>query len=245
MRARPAPREFDPREIRNMAMWLRPETLVGRQAQGVSLWLDSSGRDRRGSQATASAQPPITLIRLARSRARGMGIQFDGTSDALDLANNLDLDAFTMFAVVNKSPGATGGYRAVLSSNKWNLYVNMNSNRWGLYGTNGVDSGQAVRDSTEAAPSAPSILTAMNDGVNTTLFTNGGAKVGPTGHTSTASRGDRVGSDASGVQFFEGALYEMIVYERAIKPFEQRPIEEYLYRRHVESPAYLLNAWPA
>lgn len=226
-----------------MALWYRPETLQRRQAGGCSLWLDSSGRGRYGSQGSAGSQPPITMIRLPRSRV-GIGIEFDGSSDALDIAGNLDLDQFTLIAAAHRSAGATSGYRALISSNKWNLYANMNSSRWGLYGTGGVDSGQTILSGDVVTPGPPTIITAMNNGSTTALLTNGGALVSA-GQASSASRGDRLGSDASGVQFFEGGLYEIVVYERALFRYEHRAVEEYMYRRFVEDPEYLLNPMPA
>lgn len=231
-------REFDPRSIPGLVLWLRPETLGGVAGAQITDWLDESGQRNHAYKTTAAHRPLVELTR-APTRARGMSAGFDGTDDNMDLPNITVTSGSVLFAG-QRTDGTN--YRGVLIAHAIGVYQAVAGTRWGGYISADLDSNQNMSQYGSAPPSVQAMVV-QSGNTDVDLYTNGGSKVTRTRGAFNARGATRLGADPTGVQFFYGGLFELLVWDRTLGHWERRPVEEYLYRRHTQPPSFPLNAW--
>lgn len=236
-RTRQMRRDFSPQDLPGMILWLRPERLASYTGQApISLWFDDSGL---GNHATASANHPLAE-RHPWWRAGGAAGGANGTQ-GMTLPTILNLAPVSCFIVAQRR-GAEVSYTAMLVMDELGWYARLGSgggNNWGMY-VNGDIAGPGVL--TGSAP--PWVLSTVARAANDIdLVHNGSSIVNRTSGTATPiNRGSTRLFDSGGIQAFAGMIAEVIVYDRAVTVGQRKAVEEYLYRRFAEPPAYALGA---
>jgi len=219
-----------------LQLWLKPENIVGNPNTSVETWNDASGNGRHATQSNAGLRP---FHRIASTGGLAE-VVFNG-SDRLDIPYSafLNSEEFSIFAIArNFSTGvkpilksATGGYS--LSFDQGNTRVVAGWDESGVADTQASSAGSSRSFSTQL------ICYTMDD-------TDANAEADT---VKIYSRGEEVGSKTSGVDYtpatsgvlhighdtttsLDGAIQEVLIYNRAVTTDERNQIEGYLARKY-------------
>jgi hypothetical protein len=214
--------------------------LVTTDGATVARWEDKSGYARHATQATSNARP---LFKSAIKNGRN-ALRFDGVNDQFRCndSDGLDLNAFSIFAVVIPSSYSIGGSKFPAILNKGDFATAAGSN-YELVGNSsaqwqaGIVSGGAGAYSTTAINFNNCQIVGMSRlaGGGVTVYKNGVA-----GATSTAFSGSLnnistplgVGGRGTGTQTsvdsFIGDILEILIYNINITTTQRQGVESYL-----------------
>lgn len=223
----------------NLQLWLKGENY----SQSTGTWTDSSGFNRNATQSTSANRP------LPRENGinGNTGVFFDGSNDSLEIpfASNLNTTEFTMFVVARAT--ATGDKPIIDSvTNGYGLSLDVQSTfansdftaRW-------VDAGGADSQDSSAFTiglrryegAIFSYIMEDTDSNNTSdkvsIFFNGvgvGTKTSGVDYTPAGSGALRIGYDGS--NYFNGDIYEVLIYSSALSTSDRENIEGYLARKY-------------
>lgn len=199
-----------------MALWL--DGLL--EATGAA-WGDQSGNNNDATQGTGGSQPSHS----------GGGATFDGTDDAYALNSIITVpdDGFTTYAVIDRN--GTGD-RCICSgtpSAAYELRVS-GDNKITLLRSHTTDTGS----STSAVADAKKLITVTSTTTLRSFYVNGSAD--GTNSTTVSSWGgiDRIGCGYSGgnTDFFNGTLYELLMFTDAHDITVRGRVESYLMTKH-------------
>ena len=223
----------------NLQLWLKGENY----SQSTGTWTDSSGFNRNATQSTSANRP------LPRENGinGNTGVFFDGSNDSLEIpfASNLNTTEFTMFVVARAT--ATGDKPIIDSvTNGYGLSLDVQSTfansdftaRW-------VDAGGADSQDSSAFTiglrryegAIFSYIMEDTDSNNTSdkvsIFFNGagvGTKTSGVDYTPAGSGALRIGYDGS--NYFNGDIYEVLIYSSVLSTSDRENIEGYLARKY-------------
>ena len=219
-----------------LVLWLKPDAGLTVQSGLVARWADQSGNGNDAVQGTLNAQP-----RLVAGAANGLpAIQFDGSSDALRVANSTTLmlgnGSFTI-SYWMKSPlsGANNGHLrkggAAYNLNGAGFEIRNQGNL--IEAARGSGSAWAQRAQHNAAPNVWSHMCLVYDqpASKLTMYVDG------TQVSSAAAAGTysdtydlELGRGANG--FFQGEIAELMVYRKALVDTERQGLRQYLANRY-------------
>ncbi len=237
--ARPAPRQFSPRDVGGLVLWLRGARLSGGLGvgEGVDRWVDLAA-SRDFSQPTASARP--TTAQSSVLFGAQQVLTFDGGdyveapfSDALNPAT------FTLFAVLRVTGGAST-FRAVVSSralvpNRGFILYASDTNVWSFWTGAGSGAFQVLNGS-GVVTNAVTLVTCTQEAANKRISVNGGADAtAATAYTPAPVNPFRVGAgvnEGAASLFLPGNLAEVLLYNRALDAGERTRINRLLGRRY-------------
>ena len=220
-----------PAIISSCALWLDAADLstITAASNLVSSWLDKSGNKNNATQETAASQPS--------SRTRSFNgrnvLDFDGINDLLTLASNNIFDQpFTSFVVAQANAiNATGSFisrQSAAESGGFNIRVNGDSTNFTAFGV-----GESTTFSVVSQPSVNTNMNIHNVSFNlaTSYSINNGTVI--TANTlatynNAISRNATIGALQSNVEYFNGAIAEIIFYNRVIRSDERLNILRYL-----------------
>jgi hypothetical protein len=209
---------YSPADEGNLALWL--DGLVGAAA---AQWDDQSGNNNHATQATGGNQASVA----------GGGYTFDGTDDWYQLASGITVpdDGFTVYAVIDRAGGATD--RALCSGtasaaamcfvdDNHRLHVNRSQT------TDAGHSGTALTDAKKVATWVFTInLREFFE--NTTALSTNSTTVGSFGAI------NRIGADWNGAAhtaFFNGVMYEVLMFPDAHDSTVRGRVVDYLMTKH-------------
>jgi len=198
---------------------------------------DKSGNSRDITQGTSSLQP----IRGINTLGSKYGLDFDGTDDRMDgdatfLANT----EYTVFVVAKANSNASGqwimgGTTAAVNQNFHCGYRSATQVTLGHYGSDldaTVASGYSLEDRvlTFQLNSSGRLIRGdgvelVTDAVSTQLSTNTGFKVGR----------------LLAITPFDGSVYEIIMYDRALSLTEMQTVENYLINKWKYNALDIIN----
>ncbi len=232
-----------------LQLWLKADALSHASGTALVSWADSSGNGRLASQADSSKQPVY--------RTEGVNgqpyVRFDGSDDAMEVPFEafFNSEEFTVFTVAKHS--ATGGDLPILSSDAvgYSLIYDVSSGSNGKAratwkessSTDFIDTVAASIRNTDAF-----ILTytmkdtsepadAQSDTAK--LFINGDEKATQTSgvdYIPNTSANLKIGEKSG--DFFQGDIYEILIYNRALTISERENVEGYLsYKYGINLPA--------
>jgi PKD repeat protein len=205
----------DPSSVPGLGLWLRADGLVGlADGDAVAAWTDVSGAGRHATQAVASKRPTYRADQIHALPA----LTFDASDDGMATPLNPGVHV-TIFVVYASRAAATGyvlngGFQLFMGP-----YVSRYRNYTGAY-ANGpsVSPGrwlvQTLRQSTSVAE----------------LFVDGVFQVSV---TKTADPGALLlGAQGTYGRPLDGALAEVIVYDRALNDVERADVEGWLRAKY-------------
>ncbi|MBK8658849.1 MAG: PKD domain-containing protein [Bacteroidetes bacterium] len=230
--------QFAPTEIANLSLWLRADSLVTKDANNfVSAWGNCTGSGTNLNQVTPNLQPLWSGNIINGNPV----IRFDGANDFLNAGDNFDIGTGgrTLF-VVAKSNNLTAGTFVAKS------LASGVPNRFALrYNSNGVDLlyQDNLQQSINSNP-APSGFTIFSNIVNRNsqqvkLFKNS-SQIGVTlsGIQNTAYNFNSTyrfligaynnATDAGEINFLNGDIAEIIMYDTALPDSSRNRVEQYL-----------------
>lgn len=203
----------------------------------VQRWVDKLGNGRNADQSNSNKKPSWQ----ANQQNSNGALLFDGVNDTLTLNPigtwALSQSGVTMFLII-KAASLTGTPNiTATNTNGYRFYWNTN---WTIEFANGNATTDVSGDTT-----AYHIMTAIFDGsqtdADTTTQNNKRLKfrydkiqrsltfntnVGTT--TSAAANGLNIGSDSTGINYYNGYLGEMIIYTQTLTPIQITTVETFL-----------------
>jgi len=216
--------------LQNLVAWFDAADVntVTESSGNVSQWDDKSGNDHNATQGTASDQP--TYVANAQNGLHA--VRFNGTSDFLDLGSVVisGTTGRTFFLVANAV--ATGNTETMISlttssttAERYDLnsQVSLRVQGGNIVYTVSVVGAAYVVTIRNAASSDCDVTDGRRDGVTMTVSTSS-SEIINTGTTGTTRLGER----NIGTSWYEGDLYEVIMYDRELTNTEVESVERYL-----------------
>lgn len=228
-----------------LQVWFKADDLPQDSGTPVASWSDSSGNGRLASQPDASKQPVY--------RTEGINgkpyLQFNGSDDFLEVPFGdqgafFNSEEFTIFTVAKTD--ATGGDQPIISSTEGTTGAGTAKGYYLFYDASNKDAEAVWREGggddrvTTAASTIKNtdgyIVTytmddtdadSESDTVN--LFINGslkGSQASGVGYIPNTAGNFLIGK--FGGDFFQGGIYEIIIYNRALAVAEREEVEGYL-----------------
>lgn len=218
-----------------LQLWFKSDSVLADSGSLLPAWLESSGNGRHANQSDVSKQPIY--------RTEGVNgqpyIQFKGVDEFLEINNSpfFNSEEFTVFTVAKHS--ATGDIQPVFSSvhnNTGYAVIHSADNSKGQAVWYDGSSGQAVTTGTNLVKNTDAhILTytmddtdADSDSDKVILFVNGDEKVSQTSIDYSPNLTGNFNIGKLGNDFFQGDIYEIIVYNRVLTVAERQEVEGYL-----------------
>lgn len=251
-----------PSDITSLKVWLKADALVLNDLDAVATWADQSGNGNDFTQATSTARPTYRTAQLNGQP----GVDFDGGDILLMAANSGLLQnkaGATIIAVLQDDTGpASGGTtnrNAVMvstttatSSSRASLGLAesaSNAFKWALSGRRVDGDTYTELRSPSASDTSPHVLTGKFDWANAlaTVVLDGTAVVGPSawftaGNTSnTTSDGIAVGAQANSVQFWNGRIFEVMIWDRVLTDTELGLVDSYVQDKYAITVADYLT----
>jgi hypothetical protein len=212
----------------------------------VSGWADQSGMGHDASQASGSSQPLLINNALNGEPV----LSFDGSGQFLNIAGQpLTSQQFTIIALVtNTRNGSDSGFQEVYSN--WSSTTFERSVFLGTTGQNPVrarftdDMGGATDPNhnqqgvgTVSNPAAPFIFTGLSGASDAAIYQNSNLIADNGGPLSTrdlsAADGTyRIGTQGGGMEFWQGDIAEILVYNAALSSSELQQDWTYLDQKY-------------
>jgi hypothetical protein len=215
-------------------LWLKADEGITKDASGfISQWDDQSGNGNHATQATGSAQPK----RMNNALNAKPVVRFDGNNDFFSVATASSLiagtNSFTLFGVLTRRDGDICNLLAYTPPDgSQNVQLYVAGSGMALWG---VDSHVFVH-SHGTQTNNPQLVAFLRDG-DTWRSYNDGAQTGPDVTDSrsllTPSSPYRLGTiGAATVQFLNGDLAEIILYDRGLSDADRFAVERYINGRY-------------
>lgn len=240
--------EFTPNSISDMALWLSAGT-GQTTATGLDSWANqaATGSGYDATQGTGGAQPALGAVTL-----NGFpGVTFDGVDDFLELSGaGLDLfrnvSGYTVVTVL-RFPSAASEKRWLNASvgttnhsTRVSVGVNATDVFTGFARRLDADGGSSQLGNFGYVAGTDRIITNVGDLTNTDAFNYSNGSIASSnsaflvaGSTSdTASQVVNIGCSAQGTFFFDGTIFEMLVYKRALTEWERNTVGIYLSNKY-------------
>ena len=215
----------------NLQLWLKAGTGAGSIGSNSSLWQDQSSNGNNATQATAADQPVVTANQINFNPA----LVFNGTSDYMNIASNLNLGAANCAVYCVVQLFGSGGEVFLGSetgtANDIQLATFPGSptqvNYWGtgtvLLGTTNLPAGTVYISGHEKA----------GTGANqATIYINGNVDQTGTISQNTGAGNRMIGASYIGAgppgYFTNGDIAEMVVYNTALSAANRSKLQSYL-----------------
>ena len=190
----------------------------------VKDWRDRSPQSNHFGTSSSSRRP---VYRTGVVNGRAV-LRFDGVDDTMGASANITGAAFTIAAVFDDT-GSGSAERAVCGFIQGSLYARQYATaNWGVYAEvaqdidGGVDVGATHQLCVAVARSASDI----------DLVTDGSLVNRTNGSGWPSRSGTTVGSEPTPLQYHNGDIAEVVVYNRALAAGERRKLERYLGRKY-------------
>ena len=249
LRDSPKTADFDPRNMKTpLAVWCRSDLGAVLNGADISKWLDMSGNGRDFSQGTAADQP---AFRQSGQGQRPEIFWDDHTMTGADLYAMLaDKGEWTIFVALGQGstdPGTTNGgnytnSRNILTASAATGYIGicMVQASDGGFGGGIYNAGYK-----HTVPSSGGKI-AVGDAAIFALYSDSGGiksrQNGVEGTTGTAADlvsgattlqlGNMAANTDTGVDFYDGPLSELIVFDGTLESYEFQQVEQYLSDRY-------------
>lgn len=227
---------FRPSQLSNLALWLdaADTATITAIAGRVSQWSDKSGNGCHSSQSTDGYQPVTTTINGLNA------LLFDGTDDYLNVgsgAYSIPNGANTLFTVyktaVSSQQRILNGLIAGGTGTRWGQLVT-DYPSYGITGLNDPAAYTPVTKTTAADTNTHVGVTRFAGGAGGVLsvYNNGGSPVTgtTTGNISTIDM-MLVGRGPTITAIFNGAICEIVAYNRALSDAELNLVGVYLSKK--------------
>lgn len=208
---------YSPVSEGNCVLWLD-----GAVGATVSQWSDQSGSNNHATQATGGDQASVS----------GGAYTFNGTSSHYDLASNITVpdDGFSAYVVFDRAGTGDRGFFSGTTSAAACLRIS-GDNKATMLRSHATDTGS----STTAVADAK-VLLAVTWTINLRSFFENGAANG-TNSSTVGSFGaiNLLGCDFDGANpgdFFNGLLYEVVLFSDAHDATTRGRVESYLMTKH-------------
>ena len=235
-----------------LQLWLKADALTHASGTALVSWADSSGNNRLASQPDSSKQPTY--------RTEGVNghpyVRFNGSDEFMEVAFSafLNTEEFTVFTVAKH--GATGGDQPIFSSIEGTTGGGDAAGYALVHDASNKDASAIWREAstddliTSAANSVKNtdafILTYTMDDTDANaqadtakLFINGDEKVSKTSgvdYVPNTAANLKIG--VMNTDFFQGDIYEILIYNRVLTTSERENVEGYLsYKYGINLPA--------
>lgn len=208
---------YVPTDTANMALWL--DGLVS--ATGAA-WNDQSGNGNHATQVTGANQPTVS----------SGAVIFDGTNDSYTLGSTITVpdDGFTTYVVADRNGTGDRCFCSGTPSAAYELRLS-GDHRVTLLRSHNTDTGS----STSIVPDAKRLITVVSTINLRSFFVNTVAD--GTNATTVSSWGgiNRIGcgyDGANNTDFFNGSIYEILMYTDAHDTTTRDTVEAYLMTKH-------------
>lgn len=233
------PHPFKPIDIAGCRLWVRPgigvwtdtaaTTPARTTGDSIARWDDQSGRGNNPIQASVGNVPKLaTSVAAGRTALANDGVS--GQSLAVTSGGPTGAHTIIVAARLNSSPAGFTGYacvsRTATSNRNSTLGVSSSGKFWcGGFGNTGLQGSTLTLG-------IPLVLTKKYDGTNVSGYINGSLNVGPTPTTLTSLAADMGISEQFGDGGFANSyLFEVVIYDTALTPQQQRLVEDYFMRQ--------------
>ena len=223
---------FDPTAIAGLTLWLKADAMALSDGASVGTWIDSSGSGYNFSQANVPQQP---IYKGGIVNGKPV-VRFDGIDDYLvDATNPIISGQHTIFAVVNPASNSVGSHDFFMSGitgTNFSVILRRDGSDWHHYQTSG--SLVVASDVGGVSPGTWTQITADWNGTNIHIWRNGTLK-DTTGATLLSSIGNMnvIGAyDISNVEFWDGDVAEILVYNSALSTTDRQNVENYLKTKY-------------
>ena len=246
---RPSVARFDPRSIPNLTGWFDArDTSSYTQSSGqISQWNDKSGSGNHLTQATANNRPTLfesssDTQNTIRAEINGrQALFFDGVNDRLATSNTVtNGQSRTVFAVARRVDNATIGTVAAFgpttatATQRWLCRYGNSGDK--VIGGDSIATNQLVANVLGWDASHLSCWSQASSTRNLTYLLNNTSYTitGNPPQAQTSFGGLLVGmlqTGASGIQFLNGLLGELVIYNRQLTATEQTAVSRGLAAR--------------
>jgi hypothetical protein len=210
---------FSLTDVDDLQVWLKNNTGFTLNGALVSAWADQSGNNNNATQSTETNQPLKS----------GGGIDLDGTDNFMTLGTALDLNGFTIFAVIDLDDttletlfgnGTNGNDFFRLSGTTWTIRTEGSSFQNTLTTSAGTDK---------------YLLTLYADvGASATRYyleDDGTAESNNTIDNKTFTIKD-IGRNSANAHFFNGKIYELAIYNAELSTSDREAVESDIMSRN-------------
>lgn len=211
----------------SLKLWLDSNKGVTTSSGNLVTWLDQSGNGISTTSPAVANRPAFSPNTLNGFPV----ISFDGSNDNLELSTNINTSTPTMFTVLNKTSVGSGYVTFLtLQNNLWTAR-NPSNDQWGMYNNTDVLSGVTLN-------STYRILTSIERNFNDVDVNTNGVVVNRTNGTGYHGKAlgtigsNNNGSTNTGLQFFNGNIAEVIVYNTNLNLTEQIMVENALAAKY-------------
>jgi hypothetical protein len=244
-----------PVALADLALWLRSDTGVTYDNNGVSLWEDQSGNENHAEQSAAGQRPAM----LAHGLAQYPALHFDGVDDRLAIRNlnfSAPVAGVTVCAVVRSTTAAAQIVASFDGDRYWELALSDGADpalaRWRTTDTAAATHNLASPDpladpqtdtrwhvlcgifEAGAVPDKRFIVdgaqVAEADAHSGNSLGSGG--VTRFGFIGAGSQADTFNGTVAGAGFFAGDLVELVIYTRVLADDERDQLENYFAQRY-------------
>jgi len=226
-----------PFSIAGLQMWLDADdaATITLNGSNVSEWRDKSGNGYHATQATSANQPAFTSSGL---NGRAV-LTFAGSPE--ELLTSLSLSApYSVIAVVKEDARHIGPYFGPTTSTNLGFGdvfavgdTDYNNGKWAAWGATRAVYGNASASVTSNATIVSNIVSGTSLPGDISVFANGNGGVVTAQYAGTAPGASidsaRIGGRGGGVlEYWEGIIAEVIVYDRAVTTAERENLERML-----------------
>lgn len=193
----------------------------------VNAWSDYSGYDRTAVQAAAANQPIFRTSSINFQPA----FNFDGTNDHMNIPSNLTIAGTNPFTVISVSKRESLGTADMIlggASEATNTfsYFYSGANKFAL---GPINVGNVSSTGTYSTANIPYLNAFTRAGNVFNIYTNGAADGSGTQAYNFLNVNQRIGwRGGSTVDFFDGNISEIVVYNRALNATELQAVNSYL-----------------
>lgn len=223
---------FSPAHLAGLQLWLRGDTDVLTDVDGVYQWSDQSGNGRHAVQATGAAKPA-----LQASQQNGLPGVYFNTDDFLSVPHSAGLAVTDLTLFVALKHATSTANRCLLSKSNGGYPESFDS-----YLTNespphanfvrGRDGDYAIVTSTATLTNGAAHILVWQDSAKSVSARLNGANAG-SGSTAAVTYTDggstlRIGRRADGATQYDGHLLEVLLYNSALSAGNVAAVESYL-----------------
>tara|TARA_Y100001973_G_C5171008_1_gene319074 strand:+ start:889 stop:1575 length:687 start_codon:yes stop_codon:yes gene_type:complete len=210
---------FSITDVDDLLVWLQNNTGITLNGSNVSAWADSSGNNNVARQTTETNQP----------LADGGGIDLDGTDNFMTLDTALNLNGFTIFAVIDLDDttletllgnGTNGDDFFRLNGSAWTLRTEGSSFQGNMATTAGTAK-YLLTLTTEVGGSATRYKLEANGTQESAIILDN--------QTFTVKD---IGRNSANAQFFNGKLYELAIYGDELSAANRELVEANIMSRN-------------